>query len=41
MFHLIVDPKFQRKGLATELISEVEKIGTKYQKKIITLPRTF
>ena len=30
MFHLIIDSKFQRKGLATKLISEVEKNSIKY-----------
>ena len=37
MFHLIVDPKFQRRGLATELISKVEKIAPNIKKKMITL----
>ena len=33
MFHLIVDPKFQRRGLATELISKVEKVAPNIKKK--------
>ena len=33
MFHLIIDPKFQRKGLATKLISEVEKIALNIKKE--------
>ena len=37
IFHLIIDPKFQRKGLATELISKVEKIAPNIKKKMITL----
>ena len=37
MFHLIIDPKFQRKGLATKLISEVEKIASNIKKRTITL----
>ena len=36
MFHLIIDPKFQRKGLATKLISELEKIASNMKKRIIT-----
>ena len=37
MFHLIIDSKFQRKGLATKLISEVEKIASNIKKRTITL----
>ncbi len=37
MFHLIIDPKFQRKGLATKLISEVEKIASNIKKRTVTL----
>ena len=37
MFHLIVDPKFQRRGLATELISKVEREASNIKKEIITL----
>ncbi len=37
MFHLIIDPRFQRRGLATELISKVEKVGLNIKKNIITL----
>ena len=33
MFHLIIDPKFQRTGLATELISRVEKVASDIKKK--------
>ena len=37
MFHHIIYPKFQRTGLATELISRVEKVASDIKKKIITL----
>ena len=37
MFHLIIDPKFQRKGLAKELINEAEKVALNIKKRIITL----
>tara|TARA_B100000886_G_C20191160_1_gene394338 strand:- start:81 stop:560 length:480 start_codon:yes stop_codon:yes gene_type:complete len=37
MFHLIIDPKFHRRGLATELISEAEKIALNIKKRVITL----
>ena len=37
IFHLIIDPKFQRRGLATELISKVEKVAPNIKKKMITL----
>ena len=37
MFHLIIDSKFQRRGLATKLISEVEKIASNIKKRTITL----
>ena len=37
MSHLIIDSKFQRKGLATKLISEVEKIASNIKKRTIAL----
>ena len=37
MFHLIIDSKFQRKGLATKLILEVENIASNIKKRTITL----
>ena len=37
IFHLMIDPKFQRKGLATELISKVEREASNIKKEIITL----
>ena len=37
LFHLVIDSKFQRKGLATKLISEVEKIASNIKKRTIAL----
>ena len=37
MFHLIIDPKFQRKGLAKELINEAEKVALNIKKRTIAL----
>ena len=37
LFHLVIDSKFQRKGLATKIISEVERIASNIKKRTIAL----